>query len=579
MELKLLLVRTLRSIHLSVFAARFAAHPFCAAQSCAFFLLPFVVMNDEELIRHPLDLSAVCSLTQRHAWLGVVASQPGYLMVDSWQYRSAPALDQRLAAHVQLDEALCSRVLESCKESIEMAVKYLMDMKNTAQRAAADATKLSAAASNVAVKPATLSAATSAAATAAAQASLQARAVSTLPALPVPLSSTHRSAFDGRWDVNVLGRFEFVTIESHVHAYRVRGSYAMGNGAIRGLLLRSTSATAGAPTALPPHPSAAKDWRDAGGWTLIGVWKAHDHNGWKPCRFDFDAQFQVLRGSWSNGSEHGPFTGQRVDFSPTTLSLKKGLWNMGTAFGIHSPARLLAGLRHVGEVAHNCECASLLCAGLGNTCYMNSFLQAMYMTVGLRQELLRVPCAIDYARAEALYNAKLKAEGKEPPKPIAPQFLPPGPSGACAPSPLVTIQRLQRLYLNLLLSQRTAVLPGDFQSGLPDPWRGPNQQDSGEFGLWMLDQLGTAYPSLLKVPSLYRLSSNLCLRCATLYCAAESGLKAVHSELDYDAMFSGVMANCVQCSDCHKISRKDEKFKLLQLPIPNQYRPITGAYA
>ncbi len=396
-------------------------------------------------------------MSNRYAWVGLAVAHPGHLIVDSWTFTAKPEpLLKLLANYVGVDEPTCHRVLELCKENLELCIPHLKEIKARTEREALAMATAAAAKSGQPVTPnkppqptPQMIAAAHAAAANAAIALLQSV---NKPAPP----TTHTSSFDGRWDTLALGRFAVRTMDSHVHAYRIRGTYALGGGMIRGILTRSSSATANAITAPAAHASAAKDWKE-NGWTLNGVWKTSEQRGWKPVRFDFDANFQVMRGSWSNANDGGSFTGQRVDNSPTTLTVKKGLWN------------------------------------LGNTCYMNSFLQAMYMTVGLRQELLRVPCTIDYGRADAAHQAKLRADGKETPRqPISAVLLPPGLHGPCLPNPTVTIQRLQRLYLQLLLTSRPSISPYDFQCGLPEPWRGPNQQDSGEFGLWMLEQLGTS---------------------------------------------------------------------------------------
>lgn len=125
----------------------------------------------------------------------------------------------------------------------------------------------------------------------------------------------------------------------------------------------------------------------------------------------------------------------------------------------------------------------------GNSCYMNAFVQALFMTSPLRHELARIPFQFDYTKAEADWNhaQKDRSTVRQPLHPL-PSFIP--LEGPVATSPSATVQRLQRVFLKLMLSQRAHFPVTSFQECLPEIWRGAFQQDSAEFGSYLLDQIG-----------------------------------------------------------------------------------------
>jgi hypothetical protein len=368
-------------------------------------------------------------------------------------------------------------------------------------------------------------------------------------------------SLSGHWDSTTLGCLDIRTLGS-IRAQRIRGNYQTSlhhGGQFRGFLLRSSFLTEIAPpsslpvsgdvpivgaseTDITPSFAAASSnyaphmisHEHNNGWSMIGSWKSNDNKCWKPCRIDFDATLSSFKGFWSSNDSGGAFLGTRIDLHQQ-MNLKRGIVNSG------------------------------------NSCYMNAFVQALYMTSPLRHELARLPFQLDYSKAESDWNyaQKDRASIRQPVNPI-PSSIP--LEGPIATSPAATVQRLQRVFLRLMLSQRAHFSVTNFQECLPEIWRGAFQQDSAEFGSFLLDQIGTYHPlSSSPLPSLH-----LTVLSSWFVDITELGLKNVDTEVDMDYLFQGQQQNITQCTKCKRISARMDKFSSLQLDFPNQYTPITG---
>eukprot|EP01132_Coremiostelium_polycephalum_P001525 gene1525-1919_t len=113
---------------------------------------------------------------------------------------------------------------------------------------------------------------------------------------------------------------------------------------------------------------------------------------------------------------------------------------------------------------------------LGNTCYMNAFLQSVYMTVPLRDFLL-------YFLDTNIYSKELKKES-DLTKAVAHlqkelQMRPP------------LLKYLQLVFGNLNLSVKESISPTSFLTSLPIEYQSGNQQDSFEFESMIQDYLST----------------------------------------------------------------------------------------
>ncbi|KAH3744084.1 peptidase C19 family protein [Pelomyxa schiedti] len=104
-------------------------------------------------------------------------------------------------------------------------------------------------------------------------------------------------------------------------------------------------------------------------------------------------------------------------------------------------------------------------SNLGNTCYMNSFLQSLFLTESFRAFIFNT-----------LSSSQANGFPSTTPKP---------PSGGIGK----VLVQLGRIFAYLQLSQRYAFTPKEFLSVLPSWCRSGRQQDSSEFGKFLFESL------------------------------------------------------------------------------------------
>ncbi len=156
---------------------------------------------------------------------------------------------------------------------------------------------------------------------------------------------------------------------------------------------------------------------------------------------------------------------------------------------------------------------------MGNTCYMNSFLQVLCMTDQLRLELLD----LDFQHIKGNRGYKF------------------------GPAESINIYRnLQLLMASLLLSKRKTITPASFLKALPDWWRTGRQQDAGEFGRFLFDQLDTAVKTPLPPRS-------------------EGPIEYSSAVTD---VFGGTTKTLITCSKCGTVSARKESIIDLSLAFP-----------
>jgi len=148
---------------------------------------------------------------------------------------------------------------------------------------------------------------------------------------------------------------------------------------------------------------------------------------------------------------------------------------------------------------------------LGNTCYMNSVIQALYMLKSLRSKLLSMPLT---ATTEPLtYN-------------------------------------LAKLFAFLLLSERPAISPNDFYRASRPPWFRPGaQQDCSEFLKHLIDILEREDK----------------LRCDR----QGNGDSCKTSNPKVNELFTGECKVDVKCMNCSAVSSRFEAFTDVPLAFPN----------
>jgi len=164
---------------------------------------------------------------------------------------------------------------------------------------------------------------------------------------------------------------------------------------------------------------------------------------------------------------------------------------------------------------------------MGNTCYMNSFLQVLSMTDQLRLDLFD----LDFQHIKGNRGYKF------------------GPKEA-----IDIYRNLQLLMASLLLSKRRAITPASFLKSLPDWWHTGRQQDSGEFGRFLFDQLDTA----VKTPR---------PQCS------EGPVEHISTVTD---VFGGATKTLITCSKCGTVSARKESIIDLSLAFPHTSEATEG---
>jgi ubiquitin C-terminal hydrolase len=168
-------------------------------------------------------------------------------------------------------------------------------------------------------------------------------------------------------------------------------------------------------------------------------------------------------------------------------------------------------------------------SNLGNTCFLNAFLQALHATTVFREWLL----CTDLQSCPAEHSGLLLA--------------------------------LQKLHGSLVLSEALAISPVKLISALPawdciDTWRSRRQQqDAGEFGQLLLDSIDSALKALDRATSATAAAA-----------AAVSGQPKVQFGKVVPSIFGGRLSNTVRCSQCQAASTsyEDADVLSLQLDIP-----------
>ncbi|XP_042750445.1 ubiquitin carboxyl-terminal hydrolase 35-like, partial [Lagopus leucura] len=180
------------------------------------------------------------------------------------------------------------------------------------------------------------------------------------------------------------------------------------------------------------------------------------------------------------------------------------------------------------RLASKSETGKIGLINLGNTCYMNSVIQSLFMASDFRHSVLNLTEAIS--------------------------------------QPLMT--KLQRLFASLEHSQRPAISPKRFLSASQAPWFTPGaQQDCSEYLKYLLDRLHEEERTGKRIYHQKLKESGLTSQ-ATEHHSLNKTL--------IERMFGGKMTTKIRCLKCWNISCREEAFTDLSLAFPPPDRPIRG---
>lgn len=242
---------------------------------------------------------------------------------------------------------------------------------------------------------------------------------------------------------------------------------------------------------------ATRDALDAAATTLAD-------RGQRTAQLDFDMMQCYLRrlhGNPSVARADQPATAGNSDRDATQLALIEASWVAAL------PADVVPFVRDTSrESGSALQIQPAGLHNLGNTCFANAWLQALYLAGPLRSALLRAPLSI------------------------------------AAKRPAVVLA-LQRIFAGLLLSPRRALDATEFLKALPnwdciEGWRSrAQQQDSAEFGQLLLDRVEYEVKG---IPGVEGIVSNV---------------------------FGGVLASTVKCECCGACSASREHLELFCLSV------------
>ncbi|XP_078261151.1 ubiquitin carboxyl-terminal hydrolase 38 isoform X2 [Rhinoraja longicauda] len=173
---------------------------------------------------------------------------------------------------------------------------------------------------------------------------------------------------------------------------------------------------------------------------------------------------------------------------------------------------------------------------LGNTCYMNSVIQALFMATDFRRSVL-----------------SLNLNGSRP-----------------------LMRKLQLLFAFLAHTQRAAYAPQSFFEESRPPWFTPgSQQDCSEYLRFLLDRLHEEEKTCRMVcENSPPTSESFAFDCSSgghpeeISSLTESNLARVDGKTLIEKMFGGKLQTTIHCLNCKSTSQKQEAFTDLPLAFP-----------
>lgn len=211
-------------------------------------------------------------------------------------------------------------------------------------------------------------------------------------------------------------------------------------------------------------------------------------------------------------------------------------------------------------------------SNLGNTCYFNAVLQGLGQTP-LLQSLLAKRCA---SKIQCTFdpNTPEPTESESPPPPLGPLDV-----ELCGPGQLTSA---------------LASFLQDFRQGNPHPrglfsrvcqvaphFRGHQQHDSHELLRHLLEGVRTEEVKRQKQAVLQAFGLNSKVDPNKVEPDTKAKIQAYKKAVartPLDEIFGGVLLSTIVCQQCGKVSRREEPFQDLSLPIPEEKTPRGGAH-
>ncbi|EGC28953.1 hypothetical protein DICPUDRAFT_159531 [Dictyostelium purpureum] len=199
---------------------------------------------------------------------------------------------------------------------------------------------------------------------------------------------------------------------------------------------------------------------------------------------------------------------------------------------------------------------------LGNTCYMNSFLQALYMTIPFRNLLLQKidQDLINSIKSQFITNVST-GDNEENVKLMEQKYS----KEIFKRAPL--LKQIQIVFANLRLSIKESISPDSFLKCLSIEYQSGLQHDSFEFGKSLLDNLDLIFKNINKEKVL-EFERNQKKQKLINDSSENKNTNSTNTEnysSEISKLFGGKLSNKITCRKCKNESIKIEEY--LEIPL------------